>query len=675
MAYQIVEFNGKEYEFDKDMSDDEIQSALQSESSAAAPEPTQHGLAASALTGFGDWASYGFLDNAQGHVGALIEKARGVDKRPYGEIQTERTNDARKTSDEMWQQNPGAYGAGATVGAVASPTLGAIKGAAMLGRVAPKLFGTPAKAAALVNAPLSALGAAGDAETTDGLGLKMAGSAVVGMIGGAAGGKIADHLANPFITRWARDKKVDPNTAQELADRFASAKLIEPSITTTAPNANRVAGTAFKSISEEADLLVQKAKVEGRLGPGDDTIANGFLSRLRGKSFVFTAKDLEGMNRIFGPDTEQALKLMRQSETLSEHFGSMKELVGTVTNALETRTSPGNMFDATNMGSLGILKSLNRSILQPRNTVNKLAKVGNPENAGDLEKIRLSLVDAVARKTAGEEAASPLGRFDPASQSVIDSASYGNPDFLKNSVPPPADYFPTSGITDDARKALAKVEAMRRLADPKGKTVATAEGGDLPTMDLDPSSVGKTLPKPKAIRPYKIAAENLDTPALLSGYGARGALANTLFQDTGIHATNRQVNTALKSAVRIVKAKTDPAEWAIKRETLKDPTNLDPELYDQAAQSLMKLAGAKQKMGIGSPGNVNGWNETVYDKKAWEAGKELIESMRLSGADVVRLPEGGLRVSVVGGPEIGVVKNAAAARSLWEKYLASQPPK
>lgn len=369
----------------------------------AAPQPQDHGLAASALTGFGDMASFGFLDEAQGALRASLPSG---DQRPWKERYADYRDDSRKTSDEMWDQNPKAYGAGAALGVVGAPTLGTVKGASALAKVAPKLAGTPAKAAALVGAPLGALNAAGTADSNDNLMGDMATGAAVGAAGGAVVGKAVDLAVTPFITRWARDNKVSEAATKSVADRFASYTARDPDAAKIGPNATRVTNSVLKDLQTEIGAYLEKAKVTGGVDAGDLKSAATIISKTGQKNAVHSTDDVALIHKVFGNDAPDVLHRIEQADTISTHMGSMKEIIGPVANGIEARNSSGSIMDLINAASLGVLKKGNRALVQPWNPVNRLAKRGDASAVPNPQVVRDAITDAVRTAKVQKQATS-----------------------------------------------------------------------------------------------------------------------------------------------------------------------------------------------------------------------------------------------------------------------------
>lgn len=656
---------------------------------AAPAKPQEHGLVASALTGFGDMASFGFLDEAQGRFGALIEKARGVDKRPYGEIQKERTDAARKTSDEMWDQNPKAYGAGAALGVVGAPTLGTVKGASALAKVAPKLAGTPAKAAALVGAPLGALNAAGTADSNDNLMGDMATGAAIGAAGGAVVGKAVDLAVTPFITRWARDNKVSEAATKSVADRFASYTARDPDAAKIGPNATRVTNSVLKDLQTEIGAYLEKAKATGGVDAGDLKSAATIISKTGQKNAVHSTEDVALIHKVFGNDAPDVLHRIEQADTISTHMGSMKEIIGPVANGIEARNSSGSIMDLINAASLGALKRGNRALVQPWNPVNRLAKRGDASAVPNPQVVRDAITDAVrtakVQKQATSQAAKALAgdSFNPASQSVIDDAAYGNPDILNNSVPPPMDYFPTSGISHEARRAIERVEAFRRMSDPKTQKVAMADGDFLPTVATDPSSVGQQVAK-GATAPVKnrikLNNSDLDFP-VSSAEGWRGNARDQVFDRSGVEVTNGEMNRALADTLKDLAKRPGMNKAALKKlgAGANTPSNADRSVLAGVVRRLnatrepLSPSGASRSP-TGSPMAVDGRGNPVRSIDHYESGIERVQSLQDRGFTFTN-PSGNAREYLVTAPDgtvLGTVPDSATAIKLADRWKPKQ---
>jgi hypothetical protein len=393
--------------------------AVQPPDQPAAPQPQDHGLAASALTGYGDMASFGFLDEAQGALRASMPSG---DQRPWKERYADYRDDSRKASDEMWQQNPKAYGAGAVVGAVATPGLGTAKGASMLGKVAPRLAGTPAKAAALAAAPLGALNAAGTADSTDGIGLKMVGGAALGAAGGAVAGKAVDLLVNPYLTRWARNNNVSEDVTKAVADRFASYTARDPDAAKIGPNATRVTNSVLKDLQTEIGTYFKKAQVTEGVDVGDLKAAATIISKTGQKNAVHSTDDVALIHKVFGDDADDVLHRIDQADTISTHMGSMKEIIGPIAHGIESRNSSGNILDLVNAATLGALKSGNR-VVQRLNPVNQLAKRGNAGRVPDPQIVRDEITDAVKAAKAAKDAANAQLKLEAAARKAAKEAA------------------------------------------------------------------------------------------------------------------------------------------------------------------------------------------------------------------------------------------------------------
>lgn len=650
---------------------------------AAAPQPQDHGIAASALTGFGDMASFGFLDEAQGGVRALLAKAQG-DKRPFSEVYPEYRDDSRQASDEMWDQHPVAYGTGAAVGAVAAPTLGTAKGASMLGRVAPRLAGTPAKAAALTAAPLGALNAAGTADSTDGLGMKMAGGAALGAAGGAVVGKGFDLLVNPYTARWARNNNVPEDVTKAVADRFASYTARDADAAKIGPNATRVTNSVLRDLQTEIRTYFEKAKVTEGVDAGDLKAVSTIISKAGQKNAVHSTDDIALIHKVFGNDTPAVLHRIDQADTISTHMGSMKEIIGPIAHGIESRNSSGSIMDLINAGTLGLLKKSNRALVQPWNPVNRLAKRGDASRVPDPQVVRDEITSALQAAKAAKQAskaqrgaAAQADSFNADSGSVIDNASYGNTDILANSVPPPVDYFLPSGISDDARRALARVETMRRLADPKSKTVAAVDGGDLPTIDIDPTSVGKQVGKAAAIRNrIKLNNTDLDYP-VASSEGWRGNVRDQVFNRSGVEVTNAEMNRATAETLKDLANRPGMTKAALKKlgASANTPGNVDRSVLAGVVRRLNAVREPIAPSGAGraptgAPVAVDGRGNPLRSPGHYDDGIERVQGLQERGFSFTN-PSGNPREYLVTAPDgtvLGTVPDSATAIKLADKW-------
>jgi hypothetical protein len=151
--------------------------------------------------------------------------------------------------------------------------------------------------------------------------------------------------------------------------------------------------------------------------------ASTIISKTGQKNAVHSTDDVDLINKVFGDDAPDVLHRIDQADTISTHMGSMKEILGPVGYAIESRNSGGGLLDVAGATVLSPLKGLNRTFIQPLNPVNRLAKQGDAGRVPDPQIVRDEITDAVKAAKAARDAANAQLKLEAAARKAAKEAA------------------------------------------------------------------------------------------------------------------------------------------------------------------------------------------------------------------------------------------------------------